>query len=100
MTCQFMELIDVYYIDVKVRFSHSLPGNFLRRVEGTGLPWDVIEIHWNNQDGVLLQTHEVSPLKFQVVEGGFRSGSKLACFVAFCMQMPSGADVGTKAFRS
>ena len=32
--------------------------------------------------------------------GGFCGGSKLACFAAFCMQMPSGADVATKAFRS
>ena len=36
----------------------------------------------------------------QVVGGGFCSGSKLACFAAFCMQMSSGADAGRKAFRS
>jgi len=39
-------------------------------------------------------------LKLQVVGGGFCGGSKLACFAEFCMQMPSGADVATKAFGS
>ena len=32
--------------------------------------------------------------------GGFCGGSKLECFAVFCMQMPSGADVATKAFGS
>ena len=45
-------------------------------------------------------TYEVCQLKFQVVGGGFCGGFRLACFAAFCMQMPSGADVATKAFRS
>lgn len=51
-----MELIDVYYIDVKVKFSHSLPGDFFRRVEGTGLPLDGIDIHWN--PGIIMMESE------------------------------------------
>ena len=54
----------------------------------------------------LLQKHRLSKRRGQfvfswkVLGGGFYGGSKLACFAAFCMQMPSGADIGTKTFRS
>ena len=82
--------------DVSIRFSHSLTGFWLYTC---GRQWPVMGCHGKTLTWEWL-SWIIMGFVLYIILRDFCGGSRLACLAVFCMQMPSGADVATKAFRS